>query len=304
MILYHDMQTIVNSYHAALHRIICQRFHLLYPEQEKYVNEIEKEIYNVALANQVESKGLRYFARLVGHKDPDPYYRSHGICKNTCCEGQGTRLLGSLPEHIYSLAPDGIYVNLFAASTIAWPSGGQTLKLTMATQFPNTPEVKLTVSVSKPTKAKIRVRVPAWATRSVPIMVNGASAATGQSGTYVTLNRSWSEGDTIAFTLPMGFKLTRYEGIERNPEHERFALEYGPFLMAVEGGQPEAVLAMHPEQLIAQLRPKAGSPLHFTIAGDERHEYLPYWQVQDETFTCFPVIGPVEREDTVADSRK
>ena len=74
--------------------------------------------------------------------------------------------------------------------------------------------------------------------------------------------------------------------------------------MAVEGGQPEAVLAMHPEQLIAQLRPKAGSPLHFTIAGDERHEYLPYWQVQDETFTCFPVIGPVEREDTVADSRK
>ena len=281
-----------------------QRFHLLYPGQEKYVNEIEKEIYNVALANQVESKGLRYFARLVGHKDPDPYYRSHGICKNTCCEGQGTRLLGSLPEHIYSLAPDGLYVNLFAASTIAWPAGGQPLKLTMATQFPNTPEVKLTVTVSKPTKAKIRVRVPAWATRSVPIMVNGASAATGQPGTYVTLSRTWSEGDTIAFTLPMGFKLSRYEGIERNPDHERFALEYGPFLMAIEGGQSEAVLAMHPEQLIAQLRPKAGSPLHFTIAGDERHEYLPYWQVQDEMFTCFPVIGPAEAADTVADSRK
>ena len=281
-----------------------QRLHLLYPEQEKYVNEIEKELYNAAIANQAGAQGLRYFARLVGHKDPDPYYQSHGLCKNTCCEGQGTRLLGSLPEHIYSLAQDGLYVNLFAASTITWSQDGQALKLTMATQFPLTPDVKLTVAVAKTTKAKIRVRVPSWAARAMPILVNGALVTTGQPGAYVTLTRKWSEGDTIAFTLPMAFKLTRYEGIERNPDHERFALEYGPLLMAVAGGQQEAVLAMQPEQLIAQLRPKADSPLHFAIAGDERHEYLPYWQVQDEAFTCFPVIGPAEVIERTAADRK
>lgn len=271
-----------------------QRFHLLHPDQEKYVNEIEKEIYNAALANQVESKGLRYFARLVGQKDPDPYYKSHGICVNTCCEGQGTRLLGSLPEHIYSLAADGLYVNLFAASSIAWSQDGQAMRLTTATRFPYKPEVKLTLSLPRPTKAKIRVRVPTWAARPIPVLVNGTSAGTGQPGTYLTINRKWSDGDTITFTLPMEFKLTRYEGEERDPNHERYALEYGPLLMAVTGGQQEAVLAMHSKQLIAQLRPKAGSPLHFTIAGDERHEYLPYWQVQNEVFTCFPVIGPRE----------
>ena len=82
------------------------------------------------------------------------------------------------------------------------------------------------------------------------------------------------------------------------------ANDNGPILMAVMGGQQEAVLAMHPEQLIAKLRPKAGSPLHFTIAGNDRYEFLPYWQVQNEVFTCFPIIGPTEVINNVADSLK
>ena len=74
--------------------------------------------------------------------------------------------------------------------------------------------------------------------------------------------------------------------------------------MAIMGGKQEAVLAMQPEKLIAKLHPKAGSPLHFTIAGNDRYEFLPYWQIQNEVFTCFPVIGPTEVMDSVAESRK
>ena len=48
-----------------------QRFHLLYPEEEKYVNEIEKSIYNVAIANQYGPEGIRYFAKLVDRKYGD-----------------------------------------------------------------------------------------------------------------------------------------------------------------------------------------------------------------------------------------
>ena len=51
---------------------LSQRLHLLFPEEEKYVNEIEKSIYNVGIANQVGGKGIRYTARLVGHKDHQP----------------------------------------------------------------------------------------------------------------------------------------------------------------------------------------------------------------------------------------
>jgi DUF1680 family protein len=83
-----------------------QRFHLLRPDDERYAAEIEKSIYNVALANQAVGLGIRYHTRLEGHKEK-------GSQANTCCEGQGARFLGSLPEYIFSLAADGVYVNLF-----------------------------------------------------------------------------------------------------------------------------------------------------------------------------------------------
>ena len=264
-----------------------QRFHLLYPDQEKYVAEIEKSIYNAGLANQAGAKGIRYHANLVGRKDA-------WAANNTCCEGQGTRLLGSLPEYIYSTAKDGVYVNLFAASSIQWQSGEHTLGLKVTTDFPFDPAVRLSVSTPHAARAVIRVRVPAWGSRAMPIHVNGTLAATGKAGTFAALDRTWAEGDVITFTLPMAFKLTLYEGIERVFGADRYALEYGPILMALVGGPDggdSARLAFGPEELVRRLRPIAGRPLHFAIDGAAPQEYMPYWQVDEQAFTCYPIIG-------------
>ncbi len=266
-----------------------QRFHLLYPAAEKYVNEIEKSIYNVGLANQFGTNGIFYHAHLAGKKDFE-----RKLCINSCCEGQGTRLYGSLPEYIYTLADDGLLIDLFAPSTIDWQIKGQALKLKMETAFPLHPEVRLSLNVSQPTKAKLRLRVPAWAAAKMPILVNGTKVATGKPGSYAVLDRTWSDGDTITFRLPMAFKLTRYEGAERVAGQERYALEYGPILLAVVGSVDEklgATLASSPANLVRQLVPKPGQPLHFTIAGDADHEYLPYWQVTNQVFTCYPVLS-------------
>jgi DUF1680 family protein len=268
-----------------------QRLHLLFPEEEKYVNEIEKSIYNVGVANQVGGKGIRYTARLVGHKDPPT---QHPYSTNTCCEGQGTRLFGSLPEYIYSIAKDGLYVDLFAASTIAWEQAGQRLKLTTATQFPFLPQVRMTLSLASPTQSNIRVRIPAWAATDTSVSVNGQPVATGKPGTYVTLDRRWQNDDTIELSLPMAFTLIRYEGADRDPRHERYALQYGPILMALHDSadvQREPTLAINPDGLIQTLTPIAGKPLHFAVRSAPPCEYLPYWEVKDEVFSAYPVIG-------------
>jgi DUF1680 family protein len=270
---------------------LSQRLHLLFPEEEKYVNEIEKSIYNVGIANQVGGKGIRYTARLVGHKDPQS---QHPHCVNTCCEGQGTRLFGSLPEYLYCVAKDGLYVDLFAASTIEWEQAGQRLKLTTATQFPFASQVRMTLSVARATPLKIRVRIPAWVAKDTPVSVNDQPLATGKPGTYVTLDRSWQDGDRIALTLPMGFTLTRYEGVDRDLRHERYALQYGPILMALRDSADaklEPALAMPPDGLIPALAPIAAKPLHFAVRGAPSCEYLPYWEVGDEAFSAYPVIG-------------
>ncbi|MCL4401959.1 MAG: glycoside hydrolase family 127 protein [Acidobacteria bacterium] len=268
-----------------------QRFHRLYPDEEKYINEIEKSIYNVALANQVGTKGIIYHAKLLGRKgDGDTVY---SMVRNTCCAGQGTRMLGSLPEYIYSIAPDGLYVNLFEASSIRWKQGGQALSAKMTTRFPFQPKVELKLSMEQQTRSRIRVRVPAWASGPMPIRINGTLAATGKPGSYAVLERTWSDGDMISFTLPMAFRLTRYAGTDKLVSAAHYALEYGPILMALTGDVDDKGVARvphRPEDLLGSLKP-GEKPLHFRIAGDDRHEYMPYWLVETQAFTCYPAIG-------------
>jgi len=266
---------------------LSQRFHLLDPENEKYVTEIEKSIYNVGMANLAGSEGFRYHALLTHHKEKPTHM-------NTCCEGQGTRLIGSLPEHIYSLASDGFYVNLFEPSTLHWTEGGASLKLKMATKFPFDPEVRIQISAPASTPAKIRVRVPSWASSGMSVSVNGQTAATGQPGSYVTLDRTWTEGDSITFTLPAALTASRYMGVDQIPNHERYSVSFGPILLAAVGA-PEIRLRLEnikePEDLLKHLQPKPGQPLHFVVENNPGVEFMPYWQVDKESFNCFPAVS-------------
>ena len=276
-----------NSFWAFL----SQRLQRLDPETEKYATEIEKSIYNVALANQAGSQGFRYHA-LLAHRKEKPTHM------NTCCEGQGTRLIGALPEFIYSLAPDGLYVNLFEPSTVHWTEGGASLYVKMATRFPFEPEVRLQVSTAQPTRAKIRVRVPSWAVRDMEISVNGLSVVTGKPGSYMTLDRTWTEGDRIVFTLPAALTVERYAGVDQIPEHARFAVSFGPILLAATGA-PEVRLRLEkvaePEDLLQFLKPKPGAPLRFLVENNPGIEFMPYWQVDTEPFNCFPAVSLRQR---------
>ncbi len=264
-----------------------QRFHLLYPEEEKYVAEIEKSIYNNLIANQVGDKGIRYHSVLVDHKDVNS---RQPFAMSTCCEGQGTRMIGALPEFIYSVADDGVYVDLFAPSTITHRTNNGTITLKMVTQFPYDNKVELTVNTDNPNEAKIRIRIPSWAAKKMAIKVNGKTIINGNSGTYITLSRQWKNGDVISFKLPATFRTTQYEGEEKE-YIGRFALEYGPILMAyvnTKGEKENLTLKSDRDKLLKNMKPVPGKPLHFSVAGITGFEFMPYFEVQDEPFTCFP----------------
>ena len=156
----------------------------------------------MALANQAGAEGFRYHA-LLTHQKEEPTQI------NTCCEGQGTRLIGSLPEHIYSIAPDGVYLNLFEPSTVRWKQNGQTLGLKMMTTFPLHTDVRLEFSAARPARAKIRVRVPSWAAREMGVDVNGRHVATGRPGSYVVIDRTWSNGARVDFDVPVEWRTVR-----------------------------------------------------------------------------------------------
>lgn len=265
---------------------LSQRFQLLNPDDERFATEIEKSIYNVGLANQDRKTGLRYHTILEGRKEQGTHF-------NTCCEGQGTRLLGSLPEHIYSIAPDGIYIHLFEPSTIRWMQSGRALTLSVETRFPFGTRVKATLHAETPTKANLRIRIPSWASAPMQVSVNGKVSGTGHSGSYLSIQRVWADADVIEFDLPASIRAVRYDGVDQLPHRARYAFEYGPILLAAIGSssatlQPEKGLAM--EDLAKSLTPIDGAPLHFGWRGNPDQRFIPYWQVQDEEFTCYPAV--------------
>lgn len=265
---------------------LSQRFQLIDPDEERYAAEIERSIYNVAMAAQQGTEGLRYHAILVGKKE-------QGTHVNTCCEGQGTRLIGSFPEHIYSVAGDGLYVNLFEPSTIRWKHAGEEMKLRMETKFPFGCDVTLTAGCAQPKTMKLRVRVPGWATGAMAVTVNDEPAGSGKPGSYLALDREWKDGDQVRFTLPAGFRVEEYTGVDQIAGHKRYSLTWGPLLMAAVGSKDAALrlpAGTQPAELGRLLAAEENAPLHFSVAGNSGVTYMPYWQVEDEEFTCFPVM--------------
>jgi DUF1680 family protein len=280
-----------------------QRLHLLFPEQEVYVNEIEKSLYNAGMGNQLGSSMISYSTVLEGKKEA-PQCPPYG----TCCEGQGTRLYGSLPEYLYSLSPRGLYVDLYAPSEISWKQGNAEIKLITSTAFPESGDVGLKLDTPRPVRFTLSLRIPSWATQAVQVSVNGKPVAAGIPGSYCHLEREWHAGDQVSFTLPMGFRMSRYEGYDQIAGYSRYYLEYGPLLMALVGKpniEHSIRITNDPAQPASWLKPLAGKALHYQISTDKGYwrlrqdeawaekyfEYVPYYEVQQEQeFTAFPVI--------------
>ncbi len=265
---------------------LSQRFQQLHPDDERYATEIEKSIYNVGIANQDGVTGLRYHTVLEGRKEKGTHF-------NSCCEGQGTRLLGSLPEHIYSIAEDGLYLHLYEPSTIRWQQGGRKMQFSVKTNFPFDTAVSGTVKTSVPCHSKIRIRVPSWAAGEMNIAVNGKVAGTGKPGSYILLSRQWRDNDQVEFSLPASIRVNRYKGVDQVAGKSRYSIEYGPILLAAVGSSSVDLLmgkGSEPLQMAEYLEPVEGVPLHFTVRGNPGYRLMPYWQIGTEEFTCYPTI--------------
>ena len=230
-----------------------------------YVGEIERSLLNIGIANQAATvgapvSGIRSFALMHGHKN-----EMRNI--STCCEGQGTRLHGSLPEYIFSLirppppvAADGAYagvtVDLYAAASITFQvaaagGGGSGAHATVTTggfPFPysNDKHSLATVSIALggggALEFSVDLRIPAWtAAAQVRIGLNGnATFAIGQAGSYVPIRRAWRDGDVLALDLPMALRATEYVGLNQVRGFRRVAYEFGPTLLAARPTAPGA----------------------------------------------------------------
>jgi len=267
---------------------VNQKLLQVFPDQEKFTAEIEESIYNIIMAAQEKNGFIRYHNRLQGNKEK-------AICQNSCCEVSSTALIAQIPELIYMITRESIYINLYASSAIIWNKDDTHVTLVLKTDFPYDPNVSITINASSSVLLNILVRVPYWAKQPMTIFINEKAFKIGIPGSYISLERIWSDRDTIRFTLPIGFTLVQYTGLDQNEDnYDQYALMYGPVLMALygncEGTSGTPRISVSPNTMLETITPVEGEYLEYYIPGCPGYRYRPYWRINDETFTCFPII--------------
>ncbi|MBE5767727.1 MAG: hypothetical protein E7335_11340 [Clostridiales bacterium] len=286
--------------------LLNQQLHMLYPNEEKYVAEIERTLYNSVITAQEEGKGIRYHSFLHGVRDD-------GYAENTCCEGTATLLYGMLPELVFALSDKGVWVNLFASARIEFEQCGAKCTLAMETAFPEKDNVSLQLSCTTPAEFEINIRIPSWADEAIPVAVNGEIVQCGEPGSYLKLKRRWNNGDEISFVLKRSIRIHRYFGFTTVRGYERYAFMHGPILMAVTGEHVkldqeriarnekyghDARSRFNDVHWILDIDPSKDI---FDENPDKQHSLKPYYTLQPgEMFTCYPLVAQRASENKIS----
>lgn len=206
----------------------------------KYADLYEETMYNALLGSlALDGKDFTYTNAL---STSQPRYAWH-VCP--CCVGNIPRTLLMMPTWTYVRGEDGLYVNLFAGSTIKVENvAGTNIEMVQKTDYPWSGKVDITVNPEKPATFTLYVRVPNRTTSElytptpqveglVSLSVNGQPMTPTIEHGYAVIHRAWKKGDKVSVELPMKVQqVTADERIEA--DRGRVALRYGPLLYNVE----------------------------------------------------------------------
>jgi len=182
--------------------------------QARYADELEKTFYNhLAAAQRPDGGSWAYFTALNGRK---PYKT-----EQNCCTSSGPRGWAMLPTLAYMTSDDGVVVNFFTPSIASLKVGGETVVVKQKTAYPIDGSVAITVTVPKPMKFALRVRVPAWSS------VAGFKTKPGE---YYTLRQTWSRTQTISLDFAIPTRIVAGQGSSAG----KLAIVRGPQVLAVD----------------------------------------------------------------------
>jgi DUF1680 family protein len=276
-----------------------------------YADFYERALYNGILASQDPESGMMTYFQSTR---PGYVRLFHTPDRSFwCCTGTGMENHAKYGDSIYFEDADGLWVNLYIASTVASTASGLSLRQT--TLFPDEPRTRLEVTSDRPVRAAIRVRQPRWCP-DMAVRINGRAmpARAGANG-YVVLDREWRRGDRIDIDLPMRL---RTEALPGAPDHVAFV--YGPIVLAGRLGQAGLspgsqiivneresgtmlnaaidvpTLAGDATSLIEHVQPDAHDPLVFRTVGIGRPrdvELAPYYRLAHERYNLYWNVAPV-----------
>ena len=147
-----------------------------------------------------------------------------GVDQYRCCPhnyGQGWPYF---IEEMWLATPDGgLAAALLGPSSVtAKVAGGGSVTITEKTTYPFSDTITFTLNLAAPTAFPLSVRIPGWCT-APQLSVNGAAVSAGAGPRFATMNRTWSNNDTVTLRLPMQPSTTTWTN-----NHNAVSVDCGP----------------------------------------------------------------------------
>ncbi len=238
----------------------------LYPNRTDLFDYYERALVNqmIGQQNPNDSHGhVCYFTPLNpgGRRGAAPVNGGYSTDYSSfwCCQGTGLETQTKLMDSIYFHDGTTLIVNLFAPSVLNWAQRGITV--TQTTTYPASDTTSLQFTGNVGGSWPVRVRIPSWSSGAT-ISVNGvAQGVAATPGTYATLTRSWTTGDTVTVRLPMQVALR-----PANDNTGIAAVTYGPVVLA--GNYGNTTLSSPPSLNTASVTRTSTTSLAFTATAN------------------------------------
>ena len=197
--------------------------------EAKYMDEIEKSIYNHLLAAENPQTGcVSYYTALQGKKP----YRCN--IDGHCCLASVPRGIAAIPELAYTKnADNGFSINLYTggklADTIRTREGREVpVECTIDTKFPENGKINLTIKTVVKSDFRVSLRVPVWC-KNFKADVDGHTY-NGYQGTYLDLDQTWNNPSTVRISFDLNVQVL--DGGKSYPG--TIAVKIGPQILAVD----------------------------------------------------------------------
>ncbi|MFD5571217.1 beta-L-arabinofuranosidase domain-containing protein [Streptomyces cadmiisoli] len=156
-----------------------------------------------------------------------------GVDQYRCCPHNYGMGWPYFTEELWLATPDGgLAAALYAPNSVrARVADGTAVTVTETTGYPFTDTVTLTLSVPRPVRFPLHLRVPGWC-RGAQLHVNGTAVAAPDGPAWARVERTWRNGDVVRIRFPQQARLRQWPG-----QHGAVSVERGPLTYSLEIGE-------------------------------------------------------------------
>jgi hypothetical protein len=245
--------TAYNETCAAIGSVYWNQRLFLLTGDSKYYDIIERTLYN-GLISGISVTGTRFFYPNPLESD-GKFTFNQGVCTRqpwfdcSCCPTNLVRFIPSIPELIYGMSRDSVYINLYISNNAQMLINNNKVAIRQQTGYPWKGQVHITLNPENKAVFTVKLRLPGWSkNKAVPgdlysyagdhaekviLKINGKLTKQLVRKGYLEITREWKKGDQIELILPMVIhKVMANEKVK--DVRNKVAFEYGPIVFCAE----------------------------------------------------------------------